>query len=127
MILLVLRGVIFTCESLGFLFTGKSLGIFTTYVHVDHEGRQLRAICFEFSFFLWILFGGYLVMYVDTGLERPAGGVVLPSPHWETRSFVICHRINTSTDVRDKKEEKKVEIRHARWWPFQTGALKDAP
>ena len=76
MILLVLRGVIFTCESLGFLFTGKSLGIFTTYVHVDHEGRQLRAICFEFSFFLWILFGGYLVMYVDTGLERPGGGII---------------------------------------------------
>ena len=33
--------------------------------------------------------GGYLALYIDTGLERPGGGTILPSIHREMRSLDI--------------------------------------
>ena len=54
--------------------------------------------------FYGVFSGGYLVLYVDMGLERLRGGTILPSFHWEMRSLVIYIVINTSNDLQKKKK-----------------------
>ena len=61
-------------------------------LYLSQAGANLG---FEWGGFyvLFLFSGGYLVMYVDTGLERPGGGIILPSPHWEMLSLLMCHSI----------------------------------
>ena len=49
-----------------------------------------------------ILFGGYLVMYVDKVLDGLRLEIRLLCSHLEMRSLVICHCMKTSTDFLNK-------------------------
>ena len=70
-----------------------------TYCYLSQRERILLLVG-------WFLFGVYLVMYVDTGLEQRRGGLRLPSSRWEMCSLVICHSIHTSTDFQKKTKKK---------------------